>query len=230
MKIVAYLRVSTDKQAEEGFGLDVQRAHCRTWAKANGHRIVSWRIDEGLSGSNGLETRVGLYDAMGDLRDGAADALLVPKLDRLARDLIVQEQLLAEVRRLGREAFSASAAEASYVTDDPEDPSRKLIRQIIGAVNEWERSTIVLRMRRGRKMKASQGKFAYGSPRFGTKAVERELAANDDEIAVIGVMREMRDSGLSYGKIAERLNEQGKLPKRGGKWYAQTVSRVLNRP
>ena len=60
----------------------------------------------------------------------------VYRLDRLARDLIVQETVLAEVKRLGGEVFSTSAAEAGYLSDDPDDPSRKLIRQVLGAVAE----------------------------------------------------------------------------------------------
>jgi DNA invertase Pin-like site-specific DNA recombinase len=68
--------------------------------------------------------------------------VVVYRLDRLARDLIVQETLLAEVWRMGREVFSTSAAEQGYLADDPHAPSRKLIRQVLGAVNEYERSMI----------------------------------------------------------------------------------------
>src|SRR5262245_51778814 len=100
MRVVAYLRVSTDRQVDEGLGLDVQRDAIRRWARAGGHRVVAWCADEGVSGANGIETRVGLYDALTQLRTGRAAALVVFRLDRLARDLILQEQLLAEVRRL----------------------------------------------------------------------------------------------------------------------------------
>src|SRR2546426_9291882 len=52
MNVVAYLRVSTDRQAEEGLGLDVQKHAIRAWAKQHGNRIVAWARDEGVSGSN----------------------------------------------------------------------------------------------------------------------------------------------------------------------------------
>ena len=64
MKLAAYLRVSTDRQAEHGQGLDVQRAAVREWARANGHKIVAWYADEGESGKDGLETRLALADAL----------------------------------------------------------------------------------------------------------------------------------------------------------------------
>jgi hypothetical protein len=65
-------------------------------------------------------------------------------------DLIVQEQILAAIRRLGGEPFTCSAAEAGYVTDDPDEPSRKLIRQVLGAGSEYERSMVSLRLLAGR--------------------------------------------------------------------------------
>src|SRR5947209_5180061 len=142
MRIVGYLRVSTDRQAEEGLGLDVQRDAIRTWAKANGHRVAKWCSDEGVSGSNGLDGRDGLAEALGALRDGRADALAVYRLDRLARDLVLQEQLLAEVWRMGSRVWSTSPSEDAYL--DPngaaDDPSRTLIRQILGAVAQYERA------------------------------------------------------------------------------------------
>ncbi len=59
--------------------------------------------------------------------DGTVGGIAVYRLDRLARDLVLQEQLLAEVRRMGGQLFTTSAAEAGYLADDPDDPSRRLI-------------------------------------------------------------------------------------------------------
>src|ERR671923_2832950 len=63
MQLVGYLRVSTDRQAEEGLGLEVQEQAIRQWAQAHGHELVALTRDEGISGSNGLDTRVGLGEA-----------------------------------------------------------------------------------------------------------------------------------------------------------------------
>ncbi len=162
MRAVGYLRVSTDRQAEKGFGLDVQERAVRSWARQHGHRLVEIHRDEGVSGSNGLDTRVGLADALQSLRDRNAHGLVVPRLDRLARDLVLQETLLAEVKRLGGRVYSATPAEDEFLADDPQDPSRRLIRQILGAVNEYERSMIALRMRGGRERKRAAGGYAGG--------------------------------------------------------------------
>lgn len=229
MKLAAYLRVSTDRQAEEGLGLDVQREQIKRWAKDNGHRVVEWFTDAGVSGSNGLDTRQGLPEALGALRSGEAQGLVVYRLDRLARDLVIQETLLAEVRRLGAEMFTTSASEQGYLGDDPDDPSRKLIRQVLGAVNEYERSMIALRLRSGRRRKAEQGGFAYGSPPFGYRAEGGELVPDPDEQVIVEKVRLMADADMSLRQIAEALNSAGHRPRRGQRWHPQTVSRMMQR-
>src|ERR1700704_1782115 len=106
MKLVAYLRVSTDRQAEEGLGLDVQDRAIRRWARDNGHRIVMVTRDEGVSGSNGIDARFGLHEALAAVKHGTAQGVVVYRLDRLARKLTVQEATLAKVWDLGATVFA----------------------------------------------------------------------------------------------------------------------------
>lgn len=227
MKIGAYLRVSTDRQAEDGMGLEVQADACKKWARANGHRVVATFTDAGVSGSNGLDSRVGLADALRALRKNEISGVVVYRLDRLARDLVLQESLLAEVRRLGGQVFTTSAAEAGYLVDDPDDPSRKLIRQILGAVNEYERSMISLRLRSGRRAKADRGGFAFGSPAFGYRAEGGELVPVEHEQSIVQLITDLRQQGLSLRSISERLAAEGHRPKRGARWHPQTVARIV---
>jgi len=229
MRVAAYLRVSTDRQAEEGLGLEVQEHAIREWARTNAHRISSWHRDEGISGSNGLEHREGLADAFEALKAGTAAGLVVYRLDRLARDLVLQEQLLADVRRHGAEVFSTSNAEASYLSDDPDDPSRKLIRQVLGAVNEYERAMITLRLRAGRRRKHDTGGYAYGSPPYGYRSHGGTLIKDENEQAALARMRELRQDGASYRRIADTLQTEGFRPKRGRLWYPMTIRQILTR-
>lgn len=229
MKVVAYLRVSTDRQAEHGFGLDVQEATIKAWAKANGHRIVSWYRDEGISGSNGLDTRIGLLDAFEALKANTAGGLVVARLDRLARDLILQEQLLAELHRIGAELFSTSTGEAGFLANDPDDPSRALIRQVLGAVAQYERSMIRLRTAAGRRRKGEQGGYAYGRPPFGSRVEGGELVDDPAEQETLSRMRELRAAGSSYRAIAETLNAEGRRAKQGDVWHNAQVRAILVR-
>ena len=228
VKLVAYLRVSTDKQAEQGLGLEVQEQAIRKWARANGHRITLWTSDEGISGSNGLDTRIGLAEALAAVRDGEVGALVVYRLDRLARDLTLQESLLAEIRRTGGDLFSTSNAEAEFLVDDPDDPSRKMIRQVLGAVNEFERSMIALRLRSGRARKAEKGGFAYGSPPFGYRAENGELIPVPEEFDTVARIRALHAEGRSLREIGSALEAEGRTTKRGGtRWHPTTVQSVL---
>lgn len=173
-----------------------------------------------MNGSNGFDTREALLDAFNLIK---ANGLVVYRLDRLARDLIVQETLL------GGEVFSTSAAEASYLRDDPDDPSRKLIRQVLGAVAEYERSMIALRLRSGRKRKAKDGGYAYGAPPFGFRVEDGELVPDQGEQETLGRARELQRGGASIREIT-RLNEEGRRAKRGTRWHPTTMARVLRRP
>ncbi len=129
MRVVGYVRVSTEIQVAGG-GLDTQRRAIRTWCRTGGHTLVSLVADEGVSGS--LADRPGLGEALALLRHGTARGLVVHRLDRLARDLVLQEQLLAECWKMGATVSSTAAGEDGYLSDDPADPSRQLIRQVIG--------------------------------------------------------------------------------------------------
>lgn len=229
MKLVGYLRVSTDRQAEEGLGLEVQEEAIRRWAKTHGHRVVVWGRDEGVSGSNGLDTRVGLPDALDAIRANEAEGLVVYRLDRLARDLIVQETLLADLRRMGAQVFSTSRAEDDFLSDDPDDPSRKLIRQVLGAVAEYERSMIALRLRSGRRRKAEKGGFAYGSPAYGFVAAGGDLVPEATEQRAIERIAELHGQGVSLRVIAETLDTEGFRPKRSDRWHPETLRRIVSR-
>jgi DNA invertase Pin-like site-specific DNA recombinase len=228
-RLVAYLRVSTDRQAEHGLGLEIQAAAIRTWAKHNRHRIVLWASDEGVSGSNGLETRHALPQALAALQSRTAAGLVVYRLDRLARDLVLQEQLLAEIKRLRADVYTTSAAEAGYLADDPDDPSRKLIRHIIGAVNEYERAMIGLRLRTGRARKGHKGGYAYGPPPLGYRAEGRQLVADDHEQRVVERIRALRAEGRSLRQIADTLTAEGFKPKRSTTWHPGSLRLIVNR-
>ncbi len=229
LRLVAYLRVSTDKQAEQGCGLDVQADAIEEWTIEHGHRVVGWFRDEGVSGSNGLDMRLGLAEALDALRDGFGEGLIVYRLDRLARDLVIQEQLLADLRRMGAEMFTTSAAETELLQDDPDDPTRRLVRQVLGAVSEFERSMIALRMRSGRRRKHEHGGYAYGAPAFGYAAEARALAPIDQEQEAIVRIIELRAHGLTLREISTALEVEDFQTKRGGRWHPKVVRDILNR-
>ena len=229
MKAAAYLRVSTDQQAESGFGLDVQRKAIAAYARANGHKITKWYSDAGISGSNGLDMRPGLADAFRALEAGQAAMLLVYRLDRLSRKLGSQITWIERLESRGCHVVSVTEPDVG------QDEMRNLVRHILGAIGEYDRATIVRRMQDGRRAKAEQGGYAgYGSPPFGTKS-ERDdrgrgqLVTDEREAEIAARMVALRAEGKSLREIASALNLAGDVPKRGAIWHPATVSRVLTR-
>lgn len=231
MDLVAYLRVSSESQVD-GFGLEVQERACRSWAKANGHRVVSVETDAGISGSKGIDERPGLSAALDMLLPPPrARGLVVAKLDRLARALHVQESVLQLIWRDGGQVFTADGGEV--LQDDPDDPMRTFVRQVLGGVAQLERGLITKRMRDGRLEKARSGRHAVGQYRFGQHGSgvgrERDAAPNPTEAPTVARIMALRAEGLSYAQVARRLDAEGLHPRRARRWSSASVRNIALR-
>jgi DNA invertase Pin-like site-specific DNA recombinase len=226
VKLAGYVRVSGKAQLD-GYGLDAQKREVRAWAKRNGHRITTWHADEAVSGTTDALDRDGLAGALQDVCGGRVDGIVVARLDRVARSLTVQEAALAHVWRCGGRVFTADGGEV--VQDDPDDPMRTAMRQMVGVFSELERAMITKRLRNGRREKAAQGGYAQGRPPFGYRAEGGELVPDDAEQVALKQMRRMRDRGKSYREIATALTAKGIAPRQSDRWHAQTVARIVER-
>lgn len=225
MKLVALVRVSTKSQALEGYGLDVQEDRIRAWAKRNHHRIVAVVREEGVSGA--APDRAGVAEALRYLAEDRADGIVVASLDRLSRVMIAQEQLLAEVQTLGGELHSTIATEDANLTDDPDDPLRKLVRQIVGSIHEYERSMVRIRLQAGYDRKAAAGGYMGGRPPYGWAAIGKALRPVEAEQVQRRRIKEWHRQGWSTQKIADKLNDEGIPTKAGAKWTRVPVNRVI---
>lgn len=208
----AYLRVSGKGQVG-GDGFTRQLAEIRKYASEHAIRIVRVFREEGVSGTKELENRPALLDLMTELHANGTKLVMVEKLDRLARDLMVQETIIGDLRKNG---FAlVSVMEPDLLQDDP---SRKLMRQIFGAIAEYEKTMIVLKLRGARvRMRAKTGR-CEGAKVFGTFAGEKE---------VIERMTALRGSGMGFDRIAATLNAEGVRPRRGARWHGLTVNKIL---
>jgi DNA invertase Pin-like site-specific DNA recombinase len=231
MRLVAYLRVSSEGQVD-GYGLDVQERAVRAWAKAHGHRIVALHTDAGISGATDAADRPGLSAALLALqRPPEAEGLVVARLDRLARALTVQEAALAVAWRAGGRVFTADAGEV--LRDDPDDPMRTALRQVVGVFAELDRRMVVKRLRDGRKAKAdagrhSTGAYAYGL-RGGGKGRQRDAVPDEDERLIVERVGELRSAGDSYRSICATLTSEGFRPRRAVGWSPMVVRAIALR-
>jgi DNA invertase Pin-like site-specific DNA recombinase len=220
---VGYIRVSTTEQVK-GFGLDVQEKAIRDYCKANSLRLVAMFRDEGHSGSNGLDTRVGLAEALAALKEHKAE-LVVYRLDRLARDMILQETLVERLRDENTPVRSASEPDLDMDTDDP---TKVLIRQIVGAVAQYERAVIRGRMMSGKAAKKAAGGYIGGTVPYGFQLIEGQVVEEPDEQKVVALVGRRALAGASLRNIANELERRGFKPRSGGDWHANTVRRIAH--
>jgi len=226
LKVVAYCRVSTDNQKEEGT-INLQVDAIREYCQKKGFNLIETFKDEGVSG--GLEDRPALATLFNFLegKEGKEiQAVIVWKLDRLARDLYIQEHLIKKLELLEKRLISTKEADL-----DSSDPMRKAFRQFMGIVAELEKAFITMRLSGGRIQKAKQGGYAGGGIALGYQSKEKELQPTEKEAETIKMIFALKKGKrLSINEIARFLQEKGYQTKRGGSWYASTVSYILKNP
>lgn len=214
MNAYAYLRVSGMGQVD-GDGFTRQCEAINRYASAHGITIVQTFREEGVSGTKELDNRPALQELLLAIESGDVRMVMIEALNRLARDLMVQETILSDLRKRGITVISV--AEPDLCSDDP---SRKLMRQIFGAIAEYDKAMIVLKLRGARqRMKARTGR-CEGSKPFG---------AADGQKKTIERIMTLRGAGMAVDTIAETLNCEGLKSKTGGRWYGSSVRNVILR-
>jgi DNA invertase Pin-like site-specific DNA recombinase len=223
----AYIRVSTVGQAEHGTGLAEQREAIERYCEEKGIDLVAVYEDAGVSGANGIDDREALPELLADLNEGQFDGVVIVRLDRLARDLMKQETIINHLRDLGAEVASLTEPDLCA-----QDPSRKLIRQIMGAVAEYEKDLIVARLAAGRRRKRkTDGGYSGGFVPYGYQ-VEGEgedahLTEKPEEAQAVRRIFIDYLAGASMRDLADALEADGIKTKRGGRWASATLGNIL---
>jgi DNA invertase Pin-like site-specific DNA recombinase len=212
VKAFAYLRVSGKGQVD-GDGFPRQLAAIKAYAEKNDIKIVKVFREEGVSGTKDMENRPAFAELVTALASNGVKLVLVENLSRLARDLMIQESILSDFQRNGYEV--RSVAEPDLCS---EDPTRTLMRQMLGAFSQYEKSMIVIKLRGARlRKKAATGRCEGAKP-FG---------AYEGEDIVLERILTLRNDGYGFDKIASTLNIEGHKPRRGEKWYGSAVNSVI---
>jgi DNA invertase Pin-like site-specific DNA recombinase len=226
MRAIGYVRVSTENQNScDSFGLETQRDAITKYCSVNGLELEKIFEDPALSGSLPALDRPGLRGVLEAAKDG--DTVIVARLDRIARDLYLSLWVEKEIRKVGAQLISISEP---YRWNDP---TQKLLLNIIMSFAEFERSLITSRLSSGRKTKARQGGYAGGKAPIGYKAERGDKALTLDEEKASTVRRifELRDAkhDASLKEIADILNAEGCTTKEGKPFHPMQVKRVLDR-
>jgi DNA invertase Pin-like site-specific DNA recombinase len=211
-KAHAYLRVSGKGQVE-GDGFTRQLKAIKEYAAAHDIKIVNVYREEGVSGTKESADRPAWSELMTALHSNGVKIVIVEKLDRLARDLMVQETIVADLRKYGFELVSV--AEPDLMANDP---TRILVRQMMGAVAQYEKSQIVLKLRGARLRKRTKEGRCEGRKPYGYYYGELEVVAR---------LKALRATGMGFDRIAEQLNAEGLNTRTGKRWHGVVVNRIL---
>jgi DNA invertase Pin-like site-specific DNA recombinase len=229
VKVVAYCRVSTAGQVKDGLGLKTQERLLHEWARQQGHVVVAVCAEGARSGTLPVDRRPKLVEAMRLIRAGRAEALVATSIDRLARELHVQEAVLAQVWSARGHVFTLDNGGSEVLHDDPDDPMRTAMRQMAGVFAQLERATIIKRLRAGRATKRANGGFAGGGVVYGKRVVEGELVEDPDEARMVARVHELRAQGASYRQVCEALTAEEHKPRRALSWSPMTVRGIARR-
>lgn len=199
---VAYDRVSTVEQADEGAGLAAQRTRIQREVEYKELTIVTWCSDPGRSGKD--LNRPGLAEALDIIERGEARGLIVSKLDRLSRSLLDFAGLMERARKGG---WNLMALDLGL---DLSTPTGEMMANILATFAQFERRVIGQRTRDGLAEKRAAG------VRLGRPPLLPEL--------VLAQIVTARANGRSFQYIADMLNDSNTPTPQGGKqWYRSTV-------
>jgi DNA invertase Pin-like site-specific DNA recombinase len=224
---IGYVRVSTQEQVTEWVSLDAQRDKLRAYCKLNGIKLIDIKADEGLSG--GTLDRPGLKAALGMLRRGTVNTLIVVKLDRLSRSL-------RDVCTLVEEFFSDERYHLLSLCGmaNTHSAAGRMVLMNLANYAQFERELVSERTRDALRHLKSQGVRLGPAPYGYTLSEERDahgrrqMEPHPSEQEVVQKIIKMYSEGIEMSAIARKLNEEG-TPARRGKWFVNRICLVLQR-
>lgn len=227
----AYLRVSTESQAEKGGGLETQRQNIESYCRTHGITLAQTFTDAGISGAvkdteddEAISKRPALVEMLSMLQDG--DSVIVMNTSRLWRSdtakVIIRRELMkhhAKVISIENERFDLYA----------QNPNDRFMDGIMELMDEWERLTIALKLAKGRTAKARTGWKPAGCTPYGYRFAQdgKQVEVDPQEAPTVKKMFSMAQAGKSLKQIADTLNGDGIQTRRGNSWAAGSVQAIL---
>jgi DNA invertase Pin-like site-specific DNA recombinase len=208
VKVVGYIRVSTEDQADSGAGLEAQRAAIHEQCRRRSWELLAIHSD--TASARSLAARPGLTKALAAVESGAAGTLVVAKLDRLSRSLMDFSGLMERSRKKGW------ALVALDLGVDTTTPSGEMMANVLAVFAQFERRLIGQRTREALAVKRSQG------VRLGRRPVLPE--------STVRIIQNARSRGRTLAAIAAMLERRMIPTGHGGRrWYVSTIEAVLKR-
>lgn len=218
--IAAYIRVSTDEQADKGNSLFEQQERLDAYCKAQGWEVPTFYIDDGYSAKD--LKRPQIQQLLNDVREKKVEIVITTKLDRLCRNLL---DLLQTVKLLDNHNCKYVSSSESF---DTSNSIGRMTLQLLGTFAEFERERISERVKDNMLSIAKNSDKVITQPCFGYELVDRQYVINEQEAECIRFMFEMAEQGHGHRMIAKMVNERGVTTKRNKPWDQINVKRLMN--
>lgn len=216
---IAYLRTSSatnagaDRDSEKR-----QRAAIATFAKSAGFAVVDEYYDAAVSGADPVDSRPGFAAMLKRIEGNGVRTIIVENASRFARDLMVQEVGYARLKERGIELIAADSP-AAFLDDTP---TARLIRQVLGAIAEFDKAMVVAKLRGARDRKRQTGAKVEGRKSYVERAPETVAAAR--RLA----RRPLKGKRLSLRAISAELAREGHVAASGRPYAATAIARMLD--
>lgn len=224
MRVLGYIRVSTEEQATLGVSLDAQAEKIKAYCSLYDLELVEIITDRGQSAST--LKRPGMQRVIDTLNDdcilyGDIDGVVVSKLDRLTRSLRDLSYLIETYFNSRFVLFSVSE------NLNPKTAAGRLVLNVLAAVAQWEREAIAERTSVALQHLRSLGRYTGGHVQYGFRREGDRLVPDSREQEMISIAQTLKDNGLSLRKVGATLLDMGFAPRNGGVWNAQQVKNLL---
>jgi putative DNA-invertase from lambdoid prophage Rac len=203
MTVFGYVRVSTDRQADDGESLGTQQRTIEGYAMMQGMTLEGVFIERGVSGSKPLQERSEGARLLATLQAG--DVVITPKLDRMFRSALNALEVLGQLHRRG-----VSLHMIDLGGDVTGNGISKLVFTILSAVAEAERDRIRERIRDVKADQRKRNRYLGGIVPFGWE-LGKDGALVEVPVQQVAIRRiiELRRAGQSLRAISMALKEDG---------------------
>ena len=216
---VGYCRVSSIGQQKTGTGLSRQEEAIRAFAKQSGYKL-SEVYREAFTGT---ENDRPVFETMiADLLDNGCRVIICECLDRLARDLSVQLQIIALLASKGITLINAMTGQDCT---NPTDPMTLAMIQVQGAFAQLDKNLLIRKLKKGRQAKKERSGSCEGRKPYGFYPGEAEILERIKQLN----RKPQGEKRLGPDTIARILNKENLPNRKGTKWYGSTIKGIIDR-
>ncbi|QJC53086.1 recombinase family protein [Paenibacillus albicereus] len=225
MRVAAYVRVSTDEQADKGNSLGEQQERLAAYCKAMNWGAPKFFIDDGYSAKD--LKRPAVKKLIREVEAQKFDIVLTTKLDRMSRNLL---DMLQFVKMLSEKNCNYVSASEAF---DTSTAAGRLVLQLLGTFAEFERERISERVKENMLSIARNSDKAITNPCYGYDITGEKYTINPEESMNVLLMFDLAEQGLGYRAIAKALNDTGSKTRGTAKrpavpWSPATVKKLMH--